>query len=629
MYFLCLFKEEGDSLEIFKLFGRILVDDGEAQKSISKTEKSSQSLGDKMRSGIKTAAKWGVALVGGATAIGGAMFGLALKAGRTADELLDLSAVTGMSTDELQRWRKVAVVAGTSQDAIADASAKLTKSLDAMSSESNKGNKALTKLGVSLEEIEGMNADQRMDTLTKALSEIDDETERARVGTELFGGSWKDIAPIVDLGAEAMDKAKESAKVFSEDELTRANDFRIMVDDIKDRFGNFAMEIGIKVLPILETFFEWVENAMPTIQEIFDTVFSFIGELFTIAGEWIGELISTIQSWVENNSESLSEIWNIYQTYWGLIWEYIEEVFGYIWEIIQHILGLILPYVEEVLGKIQEFWSENGEKIMEAVQNAFEFIQDIIEEVMPIITEIIDGAWEIISSIFDTAIGIVMGLVETFSSLLTGDFEGIKEGLTRIWDSLWEGIEGVVSGAWNLVSGAFSGLWDSISGWFTGLKDDAIEWGKNMIKGFIDGIKGMYDNVKNAVTGVMDKVKGFLGFNSPAKEGEGRHIVEWGSNMIDGFLDGVNKMVPEAEITMNKVVENMQPDHLGVADTKSDYKSESDFGLLAGYLQELIEAVKEGQDIIIGDKVIAKVTGDARNEYDGKRVRRVARGLAT
>jgi len=93
-------------MEIFKLFGSILVDSDKADKSISKTGDKADGMGKKLGAGIKTAAKFGAALGAGALVAGGAIFALGVKLGNTADELLDLNSITGMSTDNIQKWKR-------------------------------------------------------------------------------------------------------------------------------------------------------------------------------------------------------------------------------------------------------------------------------------------------------------------------------------------------------------------------------------------------------------------------------------------------------------------------------------------------------------------------------------------
>ena len=60
-------------MEIFKLFGTILVDSSKAQESISKTEQKAEGFGVKLGGVIKTAAKWGAVIGGAAVAAAGAI----------------------------------------------------------------------------------------------------------------------------------------------------------------------------------------------------------------------------------------------------------------------------------------------------------------------------------------------------------------------------------------------------------------------------------------------------------------------------------------------------------------------------------------------------------------------------
>ena len=49
-------------MELFRLFGSILIDNDKANESISKTEGKADSLGGKLGGMIGTAAKWGAGL---------------------------------------------------------------------------------------------------------------------------------------------------------------------------------------------------------------------------------------------------------------------------------------------------------------------------------------------------------------------------------------------------------------------------------------------------------------------------------------------------------------------------------------------------------------------------------------
>ena len=71
-------------LEIFKLFGSILWIPLK-RKNLSKTEEKAE-LHVKLGNGIKTAAKWGTAIVGGASAAVGGLLAVTNKTAEYADE---------------------------------------------------------------------------------------------------------------------------------------------------------------------------------------------------------------------------------------------------------------------------------------------------------------------------------------------------------------------------------------------------------------------------------------------------------------------------------------------------------------------------------------------------------------
>lgn len=501
-------------MEIFKLFGSVFVDNEKANKSIDDTDKKGKGLSGTLTSMIGTAAKVGAGIVAGVTVAGGAMIGLATKAGNAADRLLDLSDITGMSTGEIQRWEKVTKVAGVSADAMTNASQKLTKSLDTMSNGSGKGAEALTKLGFSYDQIANMNADERMNALTAALAGVEDTTERARIGTDLFGGSWKDIAPIVGMGAEAMAEVKANANIFTEEDLKKANDFRISMDLMRDRVSFLAMDLGIKLIPVAEKFFDWVDKHMPEIEAVFDITFQVIETVVGVAVEVIeAYLIPALQVILEWVKKHLPEIQSFFKKTFDLI------------------SNIIKSFIEVVL----KFWNVFGDDII----------------------KIISTALNTAKTVFESVLKIIQGILNVFIGLLTGDWGRFAEGLKQIWQGLWTAIEAIVRGAWGMLSTAFSSLKSNIQGWFTGIARDAYNWGRNMISGFVDGIKSMGSAVANAASNTVKAAADYLKFWSPAKKGEGRFITQWGENMIDGFLDGVRNAIPDVEKTFNAVIPNM------------------------------------------------------------------------
>src|SRR5690625_213964 len=602
--------------------------------------------------GIKTAGKWALGITTAAAGVTAAAFAMTKKVTGSFDDIAKNARKMGVSTDYYQEMEYWASQNGLSHENMEKSMKRLNQRLGQAVNGNKKYSDALTKLGVDLKEVEkgNVSTEQAMTQSIQALSEMENSQQQAALAAELFGGKLaQELMPTSDKGAlsveEAQTKAEESVIVIAEDTLNAAEDFNDTWDDLTRSFTAFGQKIFAELMPVFQSLMNWVMEHMPQIQAVFSFLFDAISwGVSTVIG-WIGSLISWLQDWFSSNEDTVNGIWQTIQetfsnileflqntwefirgfweehgralldnaiTIFSSIWETVQTVFGFVQQIIEQVIGYIVPWIQEKLQVLFEFWQENGDQIMEAVDNVFSFIRGVIEFIMPTVTAIIEGAWKVITAVFDTAIGVIMGIVKYFSALFTGDFQGMRDAVMGIWESLWNGVKKVISGAWGLLKGAFGSLWNSIKDWFFGIKDDAVQWGKNMIQGFIDGIKNMAGKVKDAAKGVIDNVAGFLKFWSPAEEGEGRFITEWGANMVDGFLDGVRSEAPEAGKVMNDLIEGMSPKALDFNATVGSRgfvqtANPQGTGNVERLLIELIQAVREGKNIIMDGREVGKI----------------------
>lgn len=454
----------------------------------------------------------------------------------------------------------------------------------------------------------------------KALGEMTNETERDAIAMELFGRSAQDLNPLILGGADALKKMGEEAKkaglILSQDALDDINEFNDEIDALKASAGATFMQLGVEIgktlLPVLESLSEKLEGVLEWVRSLDqDTLKIILTILAVIAGLAplliiIGKIATGISALMSVVS-SLGPILGALGTAIGALSAPVLIIIGVIgaligafialyknneefrskvtkiWESIKAMFSVIIEQIKEIisigLANIQAFWQEHGDQINAIISKAWELIEIIfvtaaenLEEIIQTFTALAKGfwnlfgedikaitsvLWETIKGIFSGALQIIEGLLDVFIGLFTGDWERMKSGAIEIFQGLWTGVEAIVSGAWSLLSMAFTKLFNSIKSWFTDLKNNAIQWGKNMIQGFIDGILSMAKKVQNAVDDVMDGVSDFIGFNSPSKKGEGRHIVEWGYNMIEGFMDGMKKAMPALEITANQLIPSL------------------------------------------------------------------------
>ena len=182
-----------------------------------------------------------------AIAAAGAIGGLVIKAGQWADELLDLSAATGVSVEVLQEWRTMAVFAGTATDAVADAVMYMNRQMRDANTFSRDLTEAAGLLGVALHDELGTRAAEAItNDLLDALRAIEDPIERAELGARAFGRRWESIAPIVGLTADELERI-EGMKVFSEEELQTLDAARQAWDVLKHEIWLAGVELALMI----------------------------------------------------------------------------------------------------------------------------------------------------------------------------------------------------------------------------------------------------------------------------------------------------------------------------------------------------------------------------------------------
>ena len=227
----------------------------------------------------------------------------------------------------------------------------------------------------------------------------------------------------------------------------------------------------------------------------------------------------------------------------------------------------IKDFLKTAIEAIGKFFSDGFEAVKTTVSTDFEAIKTTVTTIFETVKTTINTAIEAIKKFFtdgfnavkttvdtvfqaikatvDTVLKVISTVVSTYLQTVQGVFKTIMQAISGDWSGAWNTLKTTCS---NLLGGISTVISTSLSGIktvFSDLVGNAFNWGKNLISGFIDGIKSMISKVKETASSVTKAVSGYLGFNSPSKEGEGRFITDWGENMIGGFLDGVKNAIPD------------------------------------------------------------------------------------
>jgi hypothetical protein len=136
----------------------------------------------------------GVASIGAA---GTALVGFAKSAMQSASEITDLANKTGLSTRAIQEMQQVASQTGSSLEAFTSAAFKLGVNI---SEGGGKAKQSIAELGLQYDLLKASSPDEQFRAVIAALEGVDSQTERNRLGVNLFGRQFSEIAAAVQEG---------------------------------------------------------------------------------------------------------------------------------------------------------------------------------------------------------------------------------------------------------------------------------------------------------------------------------------------------------------------------------------------------------------------------------------------
>jgi len=540
-------------LEIFKLFGSIFVDTAEAEKSISKTEEKAESFTSKLGKGIKTAAKWGTAIVGGASAAVGGLLAVTNKTAEYADEIDKLSERTGINREELQRWKYAAEQSGGDIGKLEVGVKKLSDVMDAALKGNKASAEAFQKLGISLTDANGKarSTETVFEDVMKALADMEQGAERNALGNDILGKSYTELLPLLNAGSEGIQELKNRADelgIVMSEEAVKANvTFGDTMQDVQNSLGSLVRKFTSSMLPILQQFLDFILANMPTIQEMFGGVMGTLGEAVEAVLPFLMDLIQNalppmIDLFSQIASDILPPVITLFTDILQAVLPPLIELFsGIITTILPPLMDLLTIIIEDILPPFIQLFNDVISAILPPLMDLFKQIIDtllpplidlfkqIIDAVMPFLIELFDEFTETVLpplmelideivqvilppllAIFNELAEIVLPLVMTVFEALLPVIEPIMNTIAAIIKTVLALIKGDWEGAWNGIKEFFSNIWDAICKALEGfgkIFGKIFEGIKKVVLGIWDGI---VDGIKGAINFIIKGINWFI-----------------------------------------------------------------------------------------------------------------------
>lgn len=428
---------------IFSVFGEILIDNTNADKSIDtttkKAEKSSKEVGVSFSSIAKGAAAVGTAVVTGAAALGTAAYKMATDVADTAGAIDDAAKKVGTSAEEYQKWAYAAKLGGMETSKLEALMVKQQKAFSDAKDGSKSMSEAYQRLGVDISKI-GNSGDAFNEVIAK-LADMEDETTRNALANDIFGKSYADLAPLLAEGSEGIAAWKQECEdlggVMSGDMVEAGAELGDSIDRVKIAFMGIFNSIGSAVIPIVKQFADLIVSAMPTIQSMFAKLTPIITEVFERLIPPLFELIQTLfPVLMDLISSLLPPIESIITAILPVIINLIQQLVPFLIQIVQQILPIVVQLIEGLMPLITEILNTVLPVIIQLLQALLPPLIEIIQAVLPVIIELIQLLLPPILQIIQAILPVLINLINTVMPLLVQIIEAILPVITTLIETI-------------------------------------------------------------------------------------------------------------------------------------------------------------------------------------------------
>ena len=176
-----------------------------------------------------------------------------------------LSGITGATAKETSELLAVANYMGVAMEDIAGAFAKFSKNVGAAKekmevarAEGKLGTDIFSKLGYTLEQIQGKNTVEVFKMIQERLRGMKDGAEKTRVEMELFGRTGYQMHAMLNMSAEQMDKVAERAKamglIIDDDTAAKSAKLNRELKDLENTGKRLAVSIGHELVPVFNDY---------------------------------------------------------------------------------------------------------------------------------------------------------------------------------------------------------------------------------------------------------------------------------------------------------------------------------------------------------------------------------------
>jgi hypothetical protein len=196
-----------------------------------------------------------------------------------------LASRVGMTTEQLTALQYAADLSDVSAESLGGALEKLSRYM--ATAGGGEAEKSLSKLGLSLKQLQGMDTMSAFMAISDGLSRISDAGERAALIAQIFGKGASEMGNLLNAGSaeirNAMMEAQAFGQTFTDSQAAMANSINDNLTRVSKAFNGALAQALLTVTPLLESFLNAVTLTLSATNGWIPTVIKIAGGLAAAA----------------------------------------------------------------------------------------------------------------------------------------------------------------------------------------------------------------------------------------------------------------------------------------------------------------------------------------------------------
>ena len=580
----------GGNIEVAKAFVTIVPSLEGSQAEITKEltgltntaaedagKESGSTFGNNLAAGIKAASATIAAAVAAVTAaavgVAKGFIDAAVSTAEYGDTVDKTSQKLGISKQKYQELDYVMQLCGTSLE---QNQAGFKTLQNKISDATNGGEEALAMfegLGLTLEDLQTMSVEDVFVKTVNGLQDMEEGADRSALAVDLFGKAGQNLAPLLNMTADEMADAMQTAEdygmVMSDDAVDASADFVDALTTLKKTFTGLKNSLLSDFLPPMTQVMEGMaaifagdDSGIAMIQEgiqgVIDNISAISPQLFILVetivtsllggfGPMLPQVVSSIFTFL---NDALLLVVQLIPQLTPVITEGLQGVATALFTALPLLISALIDMVSELV-----MWLNSGDNIKTLVNGIVQLVSvlavalsDMLPILLPALIDILVGLQTALMSpdnvmIITNAVLYIIGAVVI---ALVAALPSIGGAIVNYFVNVYNLITTFGSQIIGWLTPFINGIKNTVTSWFNSIKSFISTTINNIlsgITGWLNSIKSSFttafDNIKNKVSEIIGKVQGLVSDILSTLASLPQQVVSIGEDIVNGLIGGI------------------------------------------------------------------------------------------